>query len=164
MDDPSWLDSARGYLDLGMLDEADAALASLTNEQRESEPGRELAISIALNRSDNEIAFRLSEELCRQWPASHAGPIQGAYALHALGRTEEAILFLQAGPGHLREEAVYYYNLACYEATLGRSEAAVSWVLESVLHDPAFRERALEDPDLAGILERLKASFENEEA
>jgi predicted Zn-dependent protease len=163
MDDPSWLESARGYLDLGMLDESAAALASLTKEQQESEPGLELAISIALNRKDYEGAFQLSEQLCLRWPANHAGPIQGAYALHALGQTASAIHFLQAGPGHLRDEAVYYYNLACYEATLGRSDAALSWVLESVARDATFREWALADPDLAGIRARLKASFDNEE-
>ncbi len=164
MDDPSWLESARGYLDLGMLEESAAALASLTKEQQESAPGLELAISIALNRMDYERAVHLSEQLCHHWPSNHAGPIQGAYALHALGRTASAIHFLQAGPGHLRDEAVYYYNLACYEATLGRSDAAVSWVLESVVRDSAFRERALVDPDLAGIHDRLRASFDNEEA
>ena len=55
----------------------------------------------------------------------------------------------------LRDEPVYFYNLACYEVALGKPQAALTWLRLSVEMDRHYRERALADPDLAAIAEAL---------
>ncbi len=68
-----------------------------------------------------------------------------------MGRTQDAIDFLQSGPKSLLDEPVYFYNLACYEVAMERNQAAVTWLKQSIEMKPANRQVALKDPDLAAI-------------
>lgn len=155
MTEPYWLDRVRGYLDLRMFDEAWRALDALPADKRDSPEAREMRIVIRLDQGLLEEALGLCALLCSLHPENHAGFIQGAYCLHALGQTDDAIEHLQSGPETLRDEPVYYYNLACYELALGKSQAALTWVRLSIEMDRSFRERALADPDLAAIREAI---------
>ncbi|MEX2579965.1 MAG: tetratricopeptide repeat protein [Verrucomicrobiales bacterium] len=151
MDEPSWLDKARGYLDLGMLDAAWNEIESLPPDKRGCAEAQEMRIVIQLERGALEEALALCEILCDVAPGEHAGYIQGAYCLHELGRTDEAIEHLQSGPQTLREEAVYFYNLGCYELAVGREQAAIAWLDRSFDLDHRFRKHAKTDPDLESI-------------
>lgn len=155
MDEPFWLDRTRGYIDLSMYDEAWRELDSLPGELRDSQEAREMRIIIRLDEGKLEEALSLCGALCRRHPGNHAGFIQGAYCLHSLGRTEDAIEFLQTGPETLRDEPVYFYNLACYEVALGKTQAALTWLRLSIEMDRNYRTRALADPDLAPIAEEI---------
>ena len=152
---PYWLDRARGYLDLTMYNEAWSELEKLPPDKRDRPEVREFRIAVRLDEGKTEEALALCGILCSLHPENHAGFIQGAYCLHALGRTEDAIELLQAGPETLRDEPVYFYNLACYEVALGKPQAALTWLRLSVEMDRHYRERALADPDLAAIAEAL---------
>jgi hypothetical protein len=74
-------------------------------------------------------------------------------ALPALraGRFEEAIAVIEAGlalePGH----PALLYNLACAESLGGRSLDALLHLQQAVAADPAYRARALADPDFDPI-------------
>ncbi|MEC5127373.1 hypothetical protein VSU19_11470 [Verrucomicrobiales bacterium BCK34] len=151
INEPSWLDKARGYIDIGMLDEASAAIESLPEARRVTPEAKEMNIVISILKKDLDEAFTLCEEFSEEHPEHHAGFIQGAYCLHAQGRTQNAIDFLQSGPKTLLEEPVYFYNLACYEVALERSQAALTWLNQSIEMKPANRQLALKDPDLALI-------------
>jgi len=151
MTEPYWLDRSRGYLDLAMYEEAWQEIDLLPTEKRDHPAARELRIVIRLDEGRTEEALALCGILCSLHPETHAGFIQGAYCLHALGRTGDAIEFLQSGPETLRDEPVYYYNLACYELALGKPQAALTWVRISIEMDRSFRDRAASDPDLAAI-------------
>ena len=151
MDDQTWIEKTRGYIDLGMLEEAASELAKLEPEQSGSPEAQELRIIIMLDRGEYEAALSLSENLCDLFPGHPAGFVQGAYCLHVRGKTEEAINHLQSGPETLREEPVYFYNLACYELALGRTQAAQTWLMESISMDNANRKKAIEDPDLESL-------------
>jgi len=155
MDEPYWLDKTRGYIDLAMYEEAWRELDQLPAEKRSSPEAHEMRIIIRLDQQDLEEAFALSEILCEIHPDNHAGFIQGAFCLHALGRTSEAIDHLQAGPETLRDEPVYFYNLACYELALGKPQTAMTWLRLSIEMNRNFRARALTDPDLAAIREDI---------
>ncbi|MEM9283717.1 MAG: hypothetical protein AAGA96_17990 [Verrucomicrobiota bacterium] len=156
MDEPSWLERTRGYIDLGMFKEALAEIEQLPSDQRSSPEVQEMRITIELDRGDLEHALDLSENLVDLFPDNHAGFIQGAYCLHAMGETQRAIDHLQSGPLSLQDEAVYYYNLACYEVALNRADAAFSWLQQAIEMDPSNRSRALADPDLALLHPRLQ--------
>lgn len=155
MTEPSWLDRARGYLDLSMHEEAWRELDRLPPDKRERPETREMRIVVRLDQGRLDEALALCGVLCSLHPENHAGFIQGAYCLHALDRTEDAIEHLQSGPETLREEPVYFYNLACYELALGKAQAALTWLRLSIEMDRHFRERALADPDLAAIRDEI---------
>lgn len=155
MDEPSWLEKARGYVDLGMFDEAWRAIDSLPDDLGSTSEAQELRIIILLDRKQYEEAASAAEMLCLGDPENHAGYIQGAYALHALGRTQNAIDHLQSGPSSLTAEQCYFYNLACYELALGRNQAALTWLHQSIELHPKNRARALNDPDLEALKDEI---------
>lgn len=151
MDDTNWLERIRGYIDLGMHDDAWREIRSLPPERSGTPEAQELRIIVMLDRGEFEDALALSENLCDLFPEHPAGFVQGAYCLHARGDTQAAIDFLQSGPEALRGEPVYFYNLACYELALGREQAAKTWLRESIQMDNTNREKALDDPDLVKV-------------
>lgn len=151
MNEPSWLDKTRGYIDIGMLDEASQAIESLPKARRVTPEAKEMNIVITILKKDLDEALSLCKDLSEQHPETHAAFIQGAYCLHAMGRTQDAIDFLQSGPKTLLDEPVYFYNLACYEVALERNQAALTWLNQSIEMKPANRQVALKDPDLAPI-------------
>ncbi len=156
MEEPSWLAKARGYIDLKMFDEAWKELESLPVEQGSSPEAQEMRIIIMLDREDYGNALALCEVLCDFHPENPAGFVQGAYCLHVMDRTEDAIAMLQSGPENLRDEPVYFYNLACYELALGKAQAAWTWLQQSFEMDRGFRDRALQDSDLAELHDRIE--------
>jgi len=151
MEEPSWLEKVRGYLDLGMIDEAAREIEKLPATRRGTEEAQEMRIIVQLDRGDLASAFALCETLCDLAQDNHAGFIQGAYCLHEMERTEEAIEHLQSGPQTLRDEPLYFYNLGCYELAMGRDQAAVTWLEQSFQMDPIHRKKALSDPDLKSV-------------
>jgi len=156
------LESIRGYVSLAMYDKALEEWEKLSGEVRETIEAKEIRIVIELERSDFERALRLSRELTECCPDEHAGFIQGAYALHELGRTGEARDFLMDGPGTLREEPVYFYNLACYELALGKEDAAHAWLHRAFRMNIGYRKQALRDPDLAPLRDRILEDDESD--
>jgi len=151
----SSLESIRGYLALGMRDKALEQWNILPGPLRNTIEAQEVRIVIEMERGDYPSALDLCRRLTEAHPDEHAGFIQGAYSLHELGRTEEARDFLMAGPGTLREEPVYFYNLACYELSLGKEDAAHAWLQRAFRMNAGYRKQALNDPDLASLRDRL---------
>lgn len=66
----------------------------------------------------------LAQSLSRLWPEDHEFHIRTAFCLHEMKRTDEAKAVLLAGPETLKDNAIYHYNLACYEAQLGNIKEA----------------------------------------
>jgi len=151
MEEPGWLAKTEGYIDLGMLDEAWKQLDSLPDELRDLPEAIEMRITILLDQKDTEDALRLCLDLCRKYPDNHAGFIQGAFCLHHMGLTEQAQQHLQSGPPSLRREPTYFYNLCCYNLSLGKKDSAMAWLNRAFEMSPGFVEEALNDPDLESI-------------
>lgn len=155
MDEAPWLEKIRGYTELGMLDEAWGAIEALTPKQSGMPEAQEARIIVMLERGELEEALELAEILRDVYPENHAAYVQGAWCLHAMGKTADAIEMLQSGPSSLMEEAVYYYNLACYELALGKPQAALTWLLQSFEMDPPSKAKALADPDLEPLRDEI---------
>ena len=151
MEEPSWLESIRGYIDLSMLDEAWDTIEALPLDQQSTSQAIEMKIIILLNRKSLEEALQLCFQLSAEYPERHAGFIQGAYCLHELKRTDEAQMHLQSGPASLRKEPVYFYNLCCYDLCLGKEDSAMTWINRAFEMSPGYAEEALKDPDLEPI-------------
>jgi quercetin dioxygenase-like cupin family protein len=77
------------------------------------------------------------EATAEMWPLYEAGDYEGAAAVL------RAALERQRDPG-------LYYNLACMEALLGRSDDALEH-LRHVVEEPRFRETAMNDSDLDSL-------------
>ncbi len=100
-------------------------------------------------------ALLAAEELLKLTPEALPGYIHGAFALHELGRTEEARNLLLKGPAELRKDPTFHYNIGCYEAVLGNREAALLSLERSFSLDDTYRDFARRDPDLMLVREEL---------
>jgi hypothetical protein len=65
---------------------------------------------------------------------------------------DEAIAILQSGIRELGEHPAFHYHLACFSAKAGRKEEARSYLERAIDERPEWRERAMADEDLAGVL------------
>jgi predicted Zn-dependent protease len=142
---------AEGYLELGMFDDALDHLDQLDTEFQDQFPVLRMRVDILLRKQDWKEALRLTLRICSIHSDQPYGYVHAAFCLHELGRTAEAKQALLDGPASLLDEAVYYYNLACYDTVLGNLEQAKVYLHASFRLDKSFRELAKSDPDLKQI-------------
>jgi tetratricopeptide (TPR) repeat protein len=150
-----YINAAQGYLELGMADEALAELERVPEEDRTHEDVAQLRVYILMRARRWDEALAACEALRTGRPELPLGYIHGAFCLHELGRTAEAMALLQEGPASLLREPVYFYNLGCYHAVLGNPEEAQNYLQMSFNMDDKFREIARYDPDLEGVIGKL---------
>lgn len=134
-----------------MTEEALAELDGMTPADRDRPESLVIRISILMNQQDFESAYRMAAQLCDLLPECDEAFISAAYCLHELRRTEEARTFLLSGPPTLRRQAVFHYNMACYECCLGRLDAARDHLMISFQMNPEFRRAARQDRDLEAL-------------
>lgn len=163
MDEPAWLQTAIGYLELKMFEETWKAIEELPERRRNSPEALKLRISCRLDEKRFEEALVLCRSMCEKYPEKHTGFIQGAFCLHELNRTSEAQDWLQSGPQSLQCEATYFYNLGCYDLALGRVESACAWLIQAFEMEPSYYEDALKDPDFKPIIDRIAEMKEEED-
>ncbi len=139
---------AEGYSELGMFDDALEQLDQLGVEFQDQFVVLRMRVDILLRKQEWKKALALSLRICSIHADEPYGYVHAAFCLHEFGRTAEAKQTLLDGPACLLDEAVYYYNLACYDAILGNLEQAKVYLHASFRLDKSFRELAKSDPDL----------------
>lgn len=145
------LNAAEGFLNLGMLDEAEAELVGLGAEAQDCAQFWRLGLAVAMAQRRWEEGIIRAEVLVTLCPEAADGYLHLAFCLHELGQTSEARKVLLSGPPPLRGTPIYFYNLACYEAQLGNVERARELLEVALQLDPGYREVAKTDPDLAPL-------------
>ncbi|MEM7010954.1 MAG: hypothetical protein AAF585_05665 [Verrucomicrobiota bacterium] len=145
------LQAAQGYLELDMPRDAAAELATIPELEHDRVEIVEMKALIALKLDDWEAGLEAASKLCELQPSRPSGFIHTAYCLHELGRTAEARETLLMGPASLRDEATFYYNLACYNARLDEDEEALQLLDRAFEMDAKLREMARTDPDLQSL-------------
>lgn len=140
--------AAQGYVELELHAEARAELAKLPASAANRVDVIELTVLCHMGEQNWPIALALAQKLCHAEPDEPGGFIHAAYCLHELGRTDEALDMLSRGPASLRSKAVYYYNLGCYLACLGRDDQALPLLKQSFEMDGSLRRHARKDRDL----------------
>jgi len=145
------INAAQGYSELGMHDEALAELDSIPEPMSRRPELVEMRLLILMHAKRWKQALPVARKLCDATPDSSGGYIHAAFCLHELGRTRDAREVLLKGPPCLLTEAVFYYNLACYDAVLGDREQALENLERSFRMDKKFRQFAQTDPDLEPI-------------
>jgi tetratricopeptide (TPR) repeat protein len=138
-----------------MAEEALTELERVPEEDRDHEDVAQLRVYILMRARRWDDALASCEALRAARPELCLGYIHGAFCLHELGRTAEAMELLRQGPASLLREPVYFYNLGCYHAVLGNPEDAQSYLQMSFNMDEKFREIARYDPDLEGVMSKL---------
>ena len=138
-----------------MTDEALAELDRVPETDRTHEDVEQLRVYIFMRARRWPEALAACEALRTDRPELSLGYIHGAFCLHELGRTAEAMELLQQGPASLLREPVYFYNLGCYHAVLGNPEEAQSYLQMSFNMDEKFREIARYDPDLENVIGKI---------
>lgn len=160
--DPTSVSEARlkvvqGYNELGMGDEAWEELQDIERCFPATPSIVQMKLLLHINDENWGDALGLSEELRLMEPHGGAGYIHGAYCLHELERTNEAVSLLERAPEEVREDAIYHYNKGCYQAALGDVETARHCLEHSFAMDGRLLEVARKDPDLRDLRESLEA-------
>lgn len=152
-----------GYLQLGLLEDA------LDELERMPAPGKgrpewlQLKVAALVKAVRWEEALVCCEELIRRAPESHHGYIHASFCLHELGRTLEARNRLLAAPRFVTEQALFYYNLACYEAQLENPDEAATLLRIAFRRDGSLCRVAISDRDLEPLREMVKALVQSME-
>jgi predicted Zn-dependent protease len=145
------IQSAQGYSELGMYDDALAELDAIEPAVRERPEILELRVLILMHAKRWNKALAASRRLAEERPDATVGFVHTAFCLHELGRSAEAKAVLLSGPPKMLDEPVFHYNLACYECVLGNLDSARTHLETSIALDKKFREFAKIDPDLKAL-------------
>jgi tetratricopeptide (TPR) repeat protein len=149
--------AAQGYVELGLLDEAQEELAPLPQEVHDRVDVIEITLLCLMGRQRWAEALTLATKLCAQESAEPGGYIHAAFCLHELGRTTEAVDVLSRGPVTLSTKPVYYYNMGCYHARLGLHDKALAYLDRAFEMDGELRKHARKDRDLDCLRVQLEA-------
>lgn len=152
--DPKWrLSQARGYLSLGMIEEAAAELDHLPAEMARETDVLALRALVLQKQARWAPLAEAAHELVRRQPAESGWWITWAYATRRSDSlaAAEAIL-LEAERTHPRE-ATIQFNLGCYACVRGDLAAARRRVDQAIALDRSFTEAAATDSDLAPLRE-----------
>lgn len=139
---------AEGYLALGLKTEAAEALAEITGADREATPVLVMTMVVACERADWSAAARIGAVLCEREPNIPEHWVQWAYAARRHSGLAQAREILMRGLGLHPREAVFHFNLACYEAQLGHLDDARAFLETACGLDESFKELAKTDEDL----------------
>ena len=143
---------AVGYLALDLHAEARAELAGLPPEILATPPALQLRVEIAMAAGTWEEIVTLAPDLVAIDNAAERPWVAWAYALRELKRIPEAQEILLTGRRLISDPSpVVDYNLACYACLLGELDDARALLADVCARDPAWREIARADSDLAAL-------------
>jgi tetratricopeptide (TPR) repeat protein len=149
--------SAHGYIELGMFEEADAELEEIDSFCRHLPEVllARLAIYHGLKKWDllAVVAKRLTE-----WNPKEPGFfVELAYATRRAESIHVAHTILTRAADLHPADPTIQFNLACYEAQIGKLDRAKAHLKRATEIDPKFRLMALEDADLEPLWASLAA-------
>jgi tetratricopeptide (TPR) repeat protein len=147
------LSQARGYLGLGMVEEAAAELDRVPAEAAQQTEVLALRALVLQEQAKWPLLADVARELVQRQPAESGWWITWAYATRRTRslNAAEAIL-LEAERTHPREAAIQF-NLGCYACQRGDLAEARRRVNQAIVFDESFKEAAAADSDLAPLRE-----------
>ena len=145
------LNYAQGYLGLGMKDHAAEALSQIADAERAETPVLVLSLAVHTEQRDWTKAAEIGAILCEREPGEAWHWIQWAYAVRRSKSLDAAKEILMRGVAVHPREAIFHFNLACYEAQLGRIDDARVLLETACALDATFVEMGKTDEDLAPL-------------
>lgn len=149
------LQIAQGYYELGMIEDAWTELEVAEQEMPENPLALQLRILLLLKERKWDKALELASQLRASDPHDGSGYIHGAFCLHEMQQTQAAIALLESAPEHLRNEAIFFYNLGCYRSALGELTSARECLRRSFDLDQRLLDIARKDPDLESLRDAI---------
>lgn len=153
------IEYARGFLELGLLDEARAELHALEEKDQRSLEAVSALVDIEMEAKRWSVLIETAAEALREHPECERAWIGWAYALRELQRVEEARdVLLQAEEELGGECGLLHYNLGCYYCVLGDLDEAQRRLKRACEIDGDWHSTALDDPDFAPLKPQLLGS------
>ena len=146
------LQSAIGYHELGMAEEALRELDTVGPAHRGEIPTLELRAVLLLQLGRWQEAADTHAELCRLDGACAERFIAWGCCLYELGRIADCRAALSAAPAAARGHGLWNFHLACYESLLGHKEEAGRLIHRALELDPRLLGMARRNENLAPLL------------
>lgn len=155
--DSHHLAAALGWLELFALDDAARELEAIAPTLREHPDVLEVRWALAANAGQWDEALALAQAIARLVSSQPEGWIYQGSALVEMRRHADAYSILLQGHERFPQDDILAYDLACVCCALGRDDQAMEWIQKAMaLAGPEMQERAMDDPDLERIRNRLK--------
>lgn len=154
-DSDNRLQIVQGYYELGMLDDAWTELREAEETLPTSPLMLQIRILLLLKEQNWSDALELSTKLRSIDPNDGSGYIHGAFCLHEMSETQQAIALLESAPQVLQDEAIFHYNLGCYRSALGELSDARECLRKSFELDKRLLDIARKDPDLESLRDAI---------
>lgn len=152
----SWnrvLQSAIGYHELGMPEEALRELGTVDPARRGELPTLELRAVLLVQLGRWEEAAETHADLCRADGSCADRFIAWGCCLYELGRIADGRDALLAAPASARGHGLWNFHLACYQAMLGDKQDAHGSLHRALASDPQLSAMAARNSNLAPLME-----------
>src|SRR5262245_46159435 len=155
------LTAAVGWLELGNPSEAGEEIGRISTPNLEHPDVLEVRWQICAALKSWDAALEVADILMRKVPEQDSAWLHRAYALRRVksGGLQKAWDALRPAYEKFPKSSLITFNLACYEAQLGRLEEAWEWLhkaMEGAKDVTAIKQMALADDDLKNLWERIK--------
>lgn len=144
-------DKAEGYIDLGLLEDAQQLLEDLPTQAKISKEVITLHMRILVKSGQPLKASYLGENLCFGDPANIGLSLEVGQLKHEAGKHTEAIKWLKSVEFNCHESAQFHLLRAKCHAALGDLEACRLALREAHRIDPSLRMNSLNDPAFEAI-------------
>jgi predicted Zn-dependent protease len=149
---PRWrLSHIRGFLELGLIDEAAQELAQLPPEEQERPATLALRAAILQEQKRWPELAAVAADLVRQQPEEAGWWVTRAYAVRRSESLREAEAILREAEQRHPRDPTIQFNLGCYACQRGDLSTARERVDQAIALDERFRAAAATDTDLAPL-------------
>ena len=149
------LGEVEGYLTLGLRVEAAESLAAVSTAEADLTPVWRARLAVCMAGAEWDGATEAATLLCGREPEVAGHWIDRAYATRRHVDIQAARRVLAEAVAMHPMEATIHFNLACYDAQIGRLDEARRFLATACELAAEFAEMARTDPDLEP-LRRLK--------
>jgi tetratricopeptide (TPR) repeat protein len=148
------LEYARGYLELGLINEAAEEIEAISGDDRLSFDVLRFRVDLYFAAKQWDMVAAVAKPVCAATEADDQAWIAWAFALRELGQIKEARdVLLKAEPRYGKSCSNLHYNLACYYSLLGDISQARRRLEVACGMDKHWQAPAVDDPDLKAMWE-----------
>lgn len=146
------LSFARGYLELGMLHQAERELDRIPADLQDAPAVMSLRSHVLVARRRWRRVLTHARRAVQLFPEAAEYYIHAATAFDMLGCREEGRRVWESAPENVRTNGILHLHVARFEARLGNVDAARDHLESAFDLDPRLRVIASRDPHLTAML------------
>ena len=150
------IQAAVGYLELGMLVEANEEIENLAPELKSSSAVLGVRMQIYRTAEKWSLMEVAARELWKRHPDEPVYWNDFAWAVRRADSIKAAHSILLDAADRFPGDAMTHFNLGCYACQLGDIEEAKERVRRAIELDAKFKMLALDDPDLEPLWKQIE--------